>query len=375
VKITAVDALLLRQPELRPEIADGSQDALVVRVHTDEGIVGLGEIDSSPYVAKAVIDAPPSSKISSGLRSVLIGQDPFQIDYLWQLMYRASIYYGRSGAAMHAISGIDIALWDIVGKATGQPVHKLLGGGYRDRVKVYASTLMPNTVDDVRRVVTECVSAGFRAIKLGWGPLGQDPDLDVALVAALREAAGQDIDIMVDMGLGWSDANTAIETARRMEEYRPYWIEEPFPPDDLASYAKLADALGTRVAAGEEESTVRGFQALIEEGHVDVIQPDTTRAGGLTGCMRIACLARSAGVTLVPHAWSTGIIKAASLHLVAALPSAPYCEYCIQDSVLNRMLVVEQFPTHDGYVDVPQAPGLGVKLDERYLDEYVVSQS
>jgi L-alanine-DL-glutamate epimerase-like enolase superfamily enzyme len=234
---------------------------------------------------------------------------------------------------------------------------------------------MPNTPDDVRRVVTECVSAGFQAVKLGWGPFGQDPDLDVALVAAAREAAGDDVDIMVDVGLGWSDANIGIDTARRIEEYRPYWIEEPFMPDQLASYAKLADAIDTRVAGGEEESTRWGFQTLIEKGHVDVIQPDVTRAGGLTECRRIATIARDAGVTLVPHAWSTGVIKAASLHLVATLPSAPYCEYCIQDSVLNRHLVVEQFPVRDGYVDIPQAPGLGVQLDERYIDQYLVSRS
>lgn len=375
MKITKVEALLLRQPGLNADIADGSQDALVVRIHTDEGIVGLGEIDSSPFVAKAVIDAPASHKISSGLRSVLLGQDPFEVGHLWERMYRASIYYGRGGAAMHAISGIDIALWDIVGQATGQPIHKLIGGPYRDRVKVYASTLMPDTPDDVRRVVTECVSAGFQAVKLGWGPLGQAPDLDVALVRAAREAAGDDVDIMVDMGLGWSDANTAIEVARRMEKYRPYWIEEPFYPDELNSYARLADAIETRVAGGEEESTYAGFETLIERGRVDVIQPDVTRAGGVTGCMRIAELARRMGVTLVPHAWSTGIIKAASLHLVAALSSAPYCEYCIQDSVLNRHLVAEQFPVRDGCVEIPQAPGLGVKLNERYVDEYLVSRS
>lgn len=375
MKITEVEALILRQPEVRTQVADGSQDALVVRVYTDEGIVGLGEIDSSPFVAKSVIDAPASHKTSSGLRSVLIGQDPFQIEYLWERMYRSSVYYGRRGAAVHAISGIDIALWDILGQATGQPIYRLLGGAYRDRVKAYASTLMPSTPDETRLVVARCVEAGFHAIKLGWGPLGSDPDLDVALVAAAREVAGDDVDLMIDVGLGWSDVPTAIRTARRMEAYRPYWIEEPFMPDELASYARLADAIDTRIAGGEEEATRWAFRTLIDEGKVDVIQPDVTRAGGLTECRRIAMLAQDRGVTLVPHSWSTGIIKAASLHLLATLPSAPYFEYCVQDSVLNRQLVVERFPVQDGLVAVPQVPGLGVRLDDRYVQEYLVERS
>ena len=375
MKITQVEALLLRQPGLRPDIADGSQDALVVRVHTDEGIVGLGEIDSSPYVAKSVIDAPVSHTVSSGLRDVLIGQDPFEIAYLWDLMYRSSLYYGRRGVAIHAISGIDIALWDIVGQATGQPIYKLLGGGHCDRVKAYASTLMPDTPDEVRRVVADSIEAGFRAIKLGWGPLGQDPAQDVALGAAARAAAGPDVDIMIDVGLGWRDTNRAIDTARRIEEYRPYWIEEPFMPDEVAGYARLAAAMDTRIAAGEQESTRWGFQAFLDAAHVDVIQPDVTRAGGLTECRRIAELARERGVELVPHSWSTGIIKAASLHLIATLFSPTYFEYCNQDSVLNRRLVVEQFPLTDGYVAIPQEPGLGIHLDDRYIDEYLVGRS
>jgi L-rhamnonate dehydratase len=375
MKITQVEALILRQPEVQTEIADGSQDALIVRIYTDEGIVGIGEVDSSPFVAKSVIDAPASHKVSSGLRSVLVGQDPFQIEYLWDLMYQSSIYYGRRGAAVHAMSGLDIALWDILGQATGQPIYRLLGGAHRDRVKAYASTLMPETPEEVRAVVSRWVEAGFRAVKLGWGPLGSDPDRDVALVAAAREVAGDAIDLMIDVGLGWSDVPTAIRTAKRMEEYRPYWIEEPFMPDALASYARLADALETRVAAGEQEATHWAFRTLIEQGKVDVIQPDVTRAGGLTECRRIAVLAQDYGVTLVPHAWSTGIIKAASLHLVATLSAAPYFEYCVQDSALNRKLVSEQFPLQDGFVAIPQAPGLGVKLDERYVREFVVDSS
>lgn len=168
MRITAVEALILRQPgTIDTQIADGSQDALVVRIHTDAGITGIGEIDSSPYVAKAAIDAPASHANASGLRALLVGQDPADIASLWRRMYEGSIYHGRRGVVLHALSGLDIALWDLAGKHQGVPVNALLGGAKRDRVPAYASTLMPDSPAEVRAVVDEHRSAGFTAIKLG----------------------------------------------------------------------------------------------------------------------------------------------------------------------------------------------------------------
>ena len=181
MKITDVEAIILRQPALNEGIADGSQDDLVVRVHTDAGIVGVGEVDSAPEVVRAVIDAPNSHAIAIGLKHALIGEDPLDVERLWDKMYRATIYYGRRGVAVHAISGIDLALWDIKGQALGQPVWALLGERQRDRVRAYASTLMPETVDEVRRRVEGLAEQGFTAVKLGWGPLGRDPERDVRL--------------------------------------------------------------------------------------------------------------------------------------------------------------------------------------------------
>lgn len=370
MRITDVEALLLRQPgAVNAEIADGSQDALIVRVHTDEGIVGVGEVDSLPAVVKAAIEAPPSHSNASGLRALLVGHDPLQIEELWRRMYEGTIYFGRRGVAIHTISGVEIALWDIAGKAAGCPVHELIGGAKRVRVPAYASTLMPETPEEVREVVTRHRDEGFGAVKLGWGPLGRDADSDLALVAAAREAAGDEMELMIDVGKGWRRADDAIDAARRMAEYRPYWIEEPFPPDNYDLYAELASAVDVPLAAGEEESHLADFERLIDVAGVEIVQPDVTRAGGISQCLRVAALARERGRRCVLHAWSTGIIKAASLHVLAAMQEAEYLEYCVQTTELNQRLVRERFPLRDGEVEVPTAPGLGIELDEEVVEE------
>lgn len=373
MRITSVEAIILRQPGMDTSIADGSQDALIVRVHTDAGITGIGEVDSQPNVIKAIIDAPASHANAAGLGGLLIGEDPMEIDRLWQKMFQRSIYYGRRGAAIHAISGIDLALWDIRGKALGLPVYQLLGGPHRTTFRCYASTLMPDTPDETRRVVSELCEKGFTAIKLGWGPFGRDADLDVALVAAARQAAGDDIDLMFDIGNGWSSADHAIRQVRRFEEHHPYWVEEPFMPDDIEAYAKLADTVETRIAAGEEDVTRWGFRDLIERGRVDVVQPDVTRAGGISECLRIAQLASMHDKEIVTHSWSTGIIKAASLHFLAAIPRSNLFEYCVQETALNQALTKERFPLQDGYVSVPSGPGLGIEIDDDVVEEFRVS--
>jgi L-rhamnonate dehydratase len=365
MRIVEVEAVLLRQPsEIDTTAADGSQDALIVRIHTDEGVSGLGEVDSMPVVAKAAIDAPRAHRIANGLASLLVGEDPADIERLWQRMYQGSMYFGRRGAVLHALSGLDIALWDIAGKVAGKPIHALLGGARRDRVKAYASTLMPETPAEAARVVETHLTDGFSAVKLGYGPLGRDADLDVALVRAAREAGGEDFDLMVDIGLTWPSAREGIERANRMAQHRPTWIEEPFLPDDHDSYAALAAAIDIPLAAGEQESTLPDFERIIDRCRIDVVQPDVTRAGGITETMRIADLVRRRGRRCVLHAWSTGIIKAASLHVLAAIDEAEWFEDCVQETELNQRLVAERFPVENGMVAVPTAPGLGITLDE-----------
>jgi L-rhamnonate dehydratase len=370
MKITEVEAIPLRLPEVDDTRADGTQDALIIRVHTDEGLVGLGEVDSSPTVAKAIVDAPPSHAIARGLRSILRGQDPFDVQMLWRKMVEGTIYFGRAGAALQAIAGVDMALWDIVGRATGLPVHKFLGGAYRDRVRVYASALMPASPQEARELVEQHVAQGYTAVKLGWGPLGRvSEQLDMELVQAARAGAG-DHDLMIDIGLVW-DAAQAIKMARRFEEFNLFWLEEPLPPDDLAGYAKLADTVDMRIAAGEEETTYQGFVTLAEQGRVDVLQPDVARAGGLTQCMRVGLYAFEHNILCVPHAFSTGILVAASLHLAAGMPHGRLTEFTVSASPFARELLAEPFRLEpDGTVRVPQTPGLGVTLNEEVLRRY-----
>jgi L-alanine-DL-glutamate epimerase-like enolase superfamily enzyme len=370
VKITDVEAIVLRQAVVDEGIADGSQDDLVVRIHTDEGITGIGEVDSSPELVQALVQAPSSHAVAVSLRDVLIGEDPLDVERLWQKMYRGLIYFGRRGIAIHAISGLDIALWDIKGKALGKPVYELLGTPQRDRVRAYASMLMPDTPAEVTEAVTALVEQNFTAVKLGWGPLGKNPALDVELAAAAKAAGGDGVEIMIDAGLGYvADAKTAIEVAREYERLGIYWLEEPFEPDEYEAYAELADTVDIRITAGEQDSTWWGFRELIDRAHVDVVQPDVTRCGGITETIRIAELAHSRGIATVPHAWKSGIIKAASLHCNAVMQDGIWQEYCVADTPIAKTLTVQRLPIEaDGCVAVPTAPGLGVDLDEDVLE-------
>jgi len=374
VKITAVEAIVLRQPVLDDGIADGSQDDLVIKVHTDEGIVGIGEVDSAPEAVRALVNAPGSHAIANSLHDLLVGEDPLDVERLWQKMYRGLIYVGRRGIALHAISGIDIALWDIKGKVEGKPISELLGGAKRDRVRAYASMLMPDSTEETAERVGALCSDGFTAVKLGWGPLGKDPVHDVRLAAAAKGAAG-DSAILIDAGHGYeADAKTAIGVARELEQLGIFWLEEPFLPDEYEAYAELADTVEIRVAAGEQDTTVWGFRELIDRGHVDLIQPDVTRCGGITELLRIGELARERGVETVPHAWKSGIIKAASLHVNAVLPDGQFQEYCVADTPINQTLVKERMPVEDdGCILVPTGPGLGIELDEDVLERYRVA--
>src|SRR5437763_4954324 len=196
MKITRVEAIHLRLPEVT-ERCDGSQETLLVRVHTDAGIVGVGEVDSSSVVAKAIIEAPLSHKICRGLAECVLGQDPFEIDRLVHAMYEGSIFFGRQGAVIQAMSGVEIALWDLMGKATGRPVYQLLGGGFRKTFRAYASILFGDTPEETERIGRGLAGQGFRAVKFGWGPMGQSEASDIAHVAAARRGVGKDVELMV----------------------------------------------------------------------------------------------------------------------------------------------------------------------------------
>src|SRR3954470_7984242 len=208
MKIIRVEPIHLRLPDVN-ERCDGSQETLVVKVWTDAGIVGVGEVDSSSLVAKAIIEAPVSHKICRGLAECVLGQDPFEIDRLIHRMYEGSIFFGRQGAAIQAMSGVEIALWDVFGKATGRPVYQLLGGGFRKTFRAYASILFGDTPAETGRIARELVQQGYQAVKFGWGPMGVSEASDIAHVRAARKGLGPDVELMVDAGLCW-DTATAI---------------------------------------------------------------------------------------------------------------------------------------------------------------------
>ncbi len=370
MKITKVEGIILRLP-VRQAVADGTQDDLLIRVETDEGITGYGEVDTSPEVGKAVIDAEMSHGTCYGLREILVGKDPFDIEQIWELMYRKTNYYGRLGVVMHAMSGVDMALWDIMGKALGKPVHKLLGGSYCSDVRAYASLLMPENVEEVREAVRRYIAEGFTALKLGYGPLGQDVRRDVALAAAAKEAAGRDVEVMIDIGHGYS-LKEAMQAAQEFQNLGIFWMEEPLPPEDFDGYRNLCASTPLRIAAGEQDAGRWTFRRLIWEAGLDVVQPDISRVGGLTEAKRIAYMAHEANRLCVPHAFRTGVLVAACLHLIAAIPNSAFLEFSVTESALRRELLAQPFKVVKGRVAIPTQPGLGIEINPDTVKAYMV---
>lgn len=374
MRVTEVEALILRQPEVDSSKADGGQDTLLVKVHTDRGITGIGEVDSSPEVAAAAILAPSSNAVVQGLSGLLIGADPLDIASVWERLYRGSIFMGRRGAVVHALSGLDMALWDIRGKSLGVPVSSLLGTPAHETVRVYASVLM----DDEPRSVAERVGGlrerGFTAAKLGWGPLGRELTTDVQLATAAREAAGPDMDLMLDAGCGYgTSVSDALYVAHAVHELGYRWLEEPLHADHLDAYAALTAQSPLPIAAGEQNATVWEFLELAKARAVNVIQPDLARCGGFSEALRIAEVAREYGLWCVPHAWKTGILKAASLHWNSVLPGERLQEWCVAENVLTQHLVTPDLPVVGGAAAVPVFPGLGVEVDETVVQSLRVS--
>jgi L-rhamnonate dehydratase len=371
MKITRVEPIHLRLPEVN-ERCDGSQETLVVKVHTDAGIVGVGEVDSSSHVARAIIEAPLSHKICRGLALCVEGEDPFEIDRLVHRMYEGTIFFGRQGAVIQAMSGVEIALWDVVGQAVGRPVYQLLGGGFRKTFRAYASILFGDTPDETRRIGEGLARQGYKAVKFGWGPMGQSESSDIAHVRAAREGVGPDVELMVDAGLCW-DTATAIRRARQFEPFNLTWLEEPLHPDNVAGYGRLSAQAPMRIAAGEEICDVKEFETMMDAGGIDVVQVDVTRVGGLARSKRIGWASAERHRLCVNHSYKTGINIAASLHFVAALPNTHYFEYCVEQGDLRQSLTRQRFPVVNGEITVPEGPGLGIELDEDIVARYRVA--
>ena len=371
MRITDVEAIYLRSHHVR-EQCDSGQDALIVRVSTDAGITGIGEVDSNPLAAKGAIEGPFSHTVACGLKELVLGEDPFETAKIWNKMYTGNLYGGRRGVGFHAISGIDMALWDIKGKALGMPVWKLLGGGFHQSLRCYASSLWGSTPADTRDLARRYLDRGFSAVKFGWDPMGRDEATDIALVREARAGLGEDAELLVDAGLAW-DAKTAIRRARSFEEYRIFWLEEPLMPDDYEGYRRLSEAVDTRIAAGEEESSRASFLDLMDRGKIDVVQIDLTRAGGFTEALKIASLAQDRGLSVANHGFTTYINVAAALHFLNSIPNTMIVEYVAEEQTTLRDFVTRQrVEARDGVLPVPQEPGLGVDLNEEALERFAV---
>jgi L-alanine-DL-glutamate epimerase-like enolase superfamily enzyme len=368
MRITDIETIMLRLPEVRPN-GDGLQDLLVIRVHTDEGLVGIGEVHTAPLVARAVIDAPISQLTVQGFRQLLIGRDPRRINELWHLMYDHSTTFGRRGIVVNVISGIDIALWDLLGKSLGVPIHQLLGGAVRDTMPTYASDLTPDTLEEIVDLAVRHQGSGFAAMKFGWGGLGRDVREDARWIAAVRDAVGPDVALMLDMGEP-APFDQALWLARALADSDVAFLEEPLSPDDLDGFRDLVAISPTPIATGEKETTRFGFRDLMERGGLRIIQPDMARVGGVTEMLRIAALAEVRDVRVIPHCWASDILVSVTCQFLATRQDAPYLEFNVMDNPLRTQLLVEPIRPIDGRVRVPDGPGLGIELNPETLDRY-----
>lgn len=341
---------------------------LVVELFTDSGIVGLGNAALAPRITKQVIDVY--------LEPLLIGKDPFDTEFLWQLMYRHTMAFGRKGIAMAAISAVDIAIWDILGKATRQPVFRLLGGKTKAKIPVYASRLYSQPLPQLAAEAQRYKDQGYRAMKLrfGWGPVDGAAGMqrNRELVRTVREVIGDEIDLMADAYMGWT-----LDYARRMlpllEPFRLRWLEEPVIPDDIAGYASLRSLGRIPIAGGEHEFTVYGFRQMLEAKALDYIQFDSNRVGGITQARKICALAESYEVPVVPHAGQMH-----NFHVVMSSMNCPMAEFfpMVDVEVGNELFwyIFDGEPTPvDGYITLADdVPGLGLTVKEKALAAFEV---
>ena len=351
-----------------------TRGSCIVEIETNDGVVGWGECYGPAAVSKAYIESQFAPRI--------IGRDAFDVEVIWEDLYNRIKDYGPRGMVTSAMSGIDIALWDIIGKSCGKPIHKLIGGAQRSEVTAYATGLyfidMERLVEEAVEEARDYVEQGFVAVKMKIG-LG-DPKLDIRRVAAVREAVGDTTRLMVDANHCFT-VPQAIRLGRELEQLNVEWFEEPISPEDIDGYVEVTRALDMAVAGGENEFTRWGFRDLVVRKAMDIVQPDVCAAGGISECRKIAALASAHGVECVPHAWGSAIGLAATLQFLAALPDQPpsfrpmppllefeQCENPFRDHLSVKPIVQLR-----GQVKIPTGPGLGIEIDRTVLNRYRVT--
>lgn len=347
--------------ELRPEDCVHT----LIAVHTDEGVVGLGSVFTNDALVRAALQV---------LEPLYKGESALEPERVSEKLHQNMFWLGRGGSITHAISGIDIALWDILGKATGQPVGRLLGGVYRNKIRPYASLLMDEP-EKLREHLLAVKSQGFRAFKIGWGPFGRrDRATDEAIVKAAREAVGPQSRLMVDAG--GSDAHWpngykwALNTSKMLADYDVYWFEEALRPDALEDSVKLREHSPVRIAGGEVLTRRQAFQPWLAGRALDIVQPDVTKVGGISEERRIAWMAQDHGVQFIPHGWNTAVGLAADLHLASAISDTDMIEYLTGSPFIDEITDGGWSLDQDGMLAIPTTPGLGLELNIEAVAKY-----
>jgi L-alanine-DL-glutamate epimerase-like enolase superfamily enzyme len=390
MKITEVEVHVLLAPDMDEGKTSSAQDNLVVIIHTDEGVSGIGESDVNPWMAKAALTAPGTHTMGLCIRNLLIGADPFDISGLWDRMYKGTAMNGRRGVVIHAMGAVDMALWDLKGKALGQPVWKLLGGAERREVYPYAS-LLPGDADSYEAYADALVASaerakafGFRAMKAeilmngpyAHGGMRESYDRHTELVAKVRKALGPGPALMVDVGYLWPDAKTCLEVIRDWKEFDLFFVETPVWSDDTEELRIVCEQAPMKIAVGEWLATRWEFKELMDLGKVQVAQPDVGRVGGLSEAKIVCDMAKERGITIVPHCWKTGISISATAHLAFNTAHCAFIEYLPRElcfETLRKELADEDFTMKDGAIELPTRPGLGVNVNHDALRRFTVA--
>ncbi len=391
MKITEVEPILLRGStnygagDSGAEASDNGDWQLLIRVATDEGLTGWSDVETLAPAAVSIIAGEGMATVGfQTLASLLIGENPLDVERLWDKLYVGSAYYGRRGIAMHCISALDNCLWSIRAQAAGMSLAQLLGGRRRDRVMAYASTLFRSTPEGMAEAAQGYVAKGYQAVKFGWGVFGQDPGRDRELVAAARDALGPDRFLMVDPGWYPTVTPNRMQPRSRADnealcqwlgDYNVRWVEDFIHPENFDEYAAVRASSPVPIAAGEQVSTHWEFARFIESGCVDVIQPDLTRCGGITVARQVAQMAGRAGIDLVPHSWLTHLLTGYSLQLIATLPRARFVEFNVSQSPLTAGVAPTSLTLDDeGYVPIPDGVGIGIDVDTDFIAAHRVDQ-
>lgn len=346
-----------------------SRDCIIVQVFTDEGLVGIGEADCAGGPVHSTI-----AVFENEITPMVIGEDPQAIERIWNRIYLTRIAHGRRGIVMHALSGLDIALWDLAGKIADQPTYRVLGY-HRNQVPAYSSGGFYSAGKGVDELVAEAqsgVARGFKAFKMKIGRLPSIQE-DIARVCAVRDAIGPDIDLMVDANSIW-DVPTALKWIRPLEELDVRWIEEPVSVDDVEGSARIAAATRIPIAGYEQESSRFGFRDLIVNKAVHIPQPNSVRVGGISEVRKIAALAAMWHLPCYPHSFSSVVCIHANLHVLASIPNGGQLEYDCNPNPLREELNLHKLEINDGVVTLPERPGLGIELNPETMERYKVSQ-